>query len=177
MSELLSKDTKRTEYESGLQDLITVRLSIKPQAALPRKTLSSCGHVIANRRHSQRSDQNRERRACVPSAQPRYARITRLPSLPPSQPSWQLRAPKPRWEHLLPRCARPPVPYSRFGAPSTHSPSPVAERRYPHATGELGQAMMKSAEEFPPSSAFGQGLNHVGEALQKICDAQHGMVG
>lgn len=51
----------------------------------------------------------------------------------------------------------------------------ASERRYPHSSGELSTVMMKNAEEFPPSSAFGTAMNHVGEAMQKICDAQHAM--
>eukprot|EP00730_Choanoeca_flexa_P009621 TRINITY_DN12692_c0_g1_i1.p1 TRINITY_DN12692_c0_g1~~TRINITY_DN12692_c0_g1_i1.p1 ORF type:complete len:371 (+),score=123.01 TRINITY_DN12692_c0_g1_i1:92-1114(+) len=51
----------------------------------------------------------------------------------------------------------------------------AAERRYSHAPGELSASMLKAAEEFPPSSAFGQALNHVGEGLQRIADAQYSM--
>ena len=31
----------------------------------------------------------------------------------------------------------------------------LAEKRYPHASGELSSAMLKGAEELPPDSAFG----------------------
>ncbi|EDQ89786.1 uncharacterized protein MONBRDRAFT_36833 [Monosiga brevicollis MX1] len=51
----------------------------------------------------------------------------------------------------------------------------ASERRYPHHTGELATVLTKSAEEFPPDSGFGQAMRHVGEALQKICEAHHEM--
>jgi endophilin-A len=53
----------------------------------------------------------------------------------------------------------------------------AAEKRYPHASGELSAALLKGAEEFPPDSAFGQGLRCVGDALAAVCEAQHLMDG
>lgn len=51
----------------------------------------------------------------------------------------------------------------------------AAEKRYPHASGELSSAMLKGAEELPPDSAFGQSLRVVGDALGAICEAEHEM--
>jgi hypothetical protein len=52
----------------------------------------------------------------------------------------------------------------------------TAERRYPHASAELAASLAKLAEAFTPASAFGTGLRHVSEALNKIAEAQHAMV-
>eukprot|EP00055_Hartaetosiga_balthica_P018691 m.135160 g.135160 ORF g.135160 m.135160 type:complete len:343 (+) comp9857_c0_seq1:48-1076(+) len=49
----------------------------------------------------------------------------------------------------------------------------AAEKRYPHAIGDVADIMIKGANEMPPVSSFGLALREVGETLQALTEAQH----
>lgn len=49
----------------------------------------------------------------------------------------------------------------------------AAEKRYPHAVGEMGEIFVKGANELDSDSLFGQSLRETGEALNQICENQH----